>query len=357
MKQFQKIVLFTIILVFYSLPQIFACTTFFIHHDGRSVFGKNYDWPLERGLVFINKRGLAKKAMAEPGRVDGPYARWVSKYGSVTFNQYGREFPMGGMNEAGLVIHMMVLRKTAFPVPDKRPVIKELQWIQYHLDLFETVEQVIENQSRIRILYNEKPGLHYLVADRTGNCAAIEFLNGKLVAHKGDQMPVRALTNSTYEASMAYLKAGLRMPRSGESSLRRFKTVAGMLEQFKKNPTDAVVNYSFDILDAVNTQGYTQWSIVYDMNSLTVYFKTRSYTGIKKIEFGKFGLGCKGPVKMLNMRMDTDGNVNRLFLPYSQDSNYHLIRDAFKGTSFLQYVPDYQLRQRAAHPDSHICQE
>ncbi len=355
MKLFFKMILFTIIGLLCLTSVSLSCTTFFIEHDGQFVFGKNYDWQLERGVVFINKRGLAKTAMPEPGRVDGPYASWTSKYGSVTFNQYGREFPMGGMNEAGLVIHMMALHKTAFPVPDERPVIKELQWIQFHLDSFETVDQVIENQSNIRILFNEKPGLHYLAADRTGNCAAIEFLNGKLVVHKGKDLPIKALTNSTYDNSLAYIKAGLKVPMSGSSSLRRFKTVSKMLNQFEKDPTDAVVNYSFDILDAAATPGYTQWSIVYDMNALNIYFKTQTYQKIKKVDLKEFGLGCRDHVKMLNMKMDTEGSVNRQFLPYSKESNYHLIRDAFKGTNFLQNVPDFYLKKRAAHPDSHFC--
>lgn len=361
MNAFFKIFLSALLLVFVSISVSIStsqsCTTFFLHHDGRSVFGKNYDWPMERGLVLINKRGLAKTAMPEPGRVDGPWARWVSRYGSVTFNQYGREFPMGGMNETGLVIHMMALHKTAFPVPDERPVIKALQWIQYHLDSFETVDQVIAHQSEIRILFNEKPGLHYLVADRKGNSAAIEFLNGKLVVHKNDQMPVKAMTNSPYADAVAYLKAGLKVPLSGGSSLVRFETVANRLADFKTNPTDAMVNYSFDILDAASTPNYTKWSIVYDIDRLIVYFKTLSYKKIKKIEFKAFGLSCAGPVKMLNIRMDADGCVNRLFLPYSKDTNYLLIRHAFKGTEFLNDMPDFYLQQRAVHPDSHTCQE
>lgn len=32
---------------------------------------------------------------------------WTSRYASVTFNQWGREFPMDGMNEAGLVVALV----------------------------------------------------------------------------------------------------------------------------------------------------------------------------------------------------------------------------------------------------------
>jgi choloylglycine hydrolase len=72
-----------------------GCSTFCLAGAG-PVFGKNYDWDVADGLVIVNKRGVAKTAMTN----DNP-AKWTSKYGSVTFNQYGREMPCGGINEAG----------------------------------------------------------------------------------------------------------------------------------------------------------------------------------------------------------------------------------------------------------------
>lgn len=47
--------------------------------------------------------------------------------------QYGRNFPTGGMNEAGLVIELMWLDGSRYPVPDARPAVDNLQWIQYNL--------------------------------------------------------------------------------------------------------------------------------------------------------------------------------------------------------------------------------
>ena len=91
-----------------------TCTTFCLDHGDRPVFGRNYDWTVEDGLVIINKRGVTKASTL--GRL-----AWTSKYGSATFNQYGREFPIGGMNEAGLVVESMVLLETEYPLPDTRP--------------------------------------------------------------------------------------------------------------------------------------------------------------------------------------------------------------------------------------------
>ena len=88
-----------------------ACTTFQLNHDGQVLVGKNYDWMVEDGLIIVNKRGVAKTAMQST--VDntgmGIPVKWTSKYGSITFTQYGRELGPGGMNEAGLVVESMGL--------------------------------------------------------------------------------------------------------------------------------------------------------------------------------------------------------------------------------------------------------
>ncbi len=111
----------------------------------------------------------------------GQSAQWTSKYGSVTFNQYGCELAHGGMNEVGLVIEAMALYDTIYPKPDSRPFVHRSQWVQSQLDNCKAVEDVINNDLKIRIspIYSG-PGTHFLISDRTGNCANIEFLNGKM---------------------------------------------------------------------------------------------------------------------------------------------------------------------------------
>jgi len=117
-----------------------SCTTFLLDNGGQPLFGRNLDWYLGDGLVIINKRGVEKTANPDPfNRVN--LLTWTSKYGSATFNQHGREFPLGGMNEAGLVVETMVLEETEYPSPDSRPEIEILQWVQYQLDNFSTIEE------------------------------------------------------------------------------------------------------------------------------------------------------------------------------------------------------------------------
>src|SRR5215210_5081738 len=108
-----------------------ACTTFFINKAGQMVFGRNYDWITETGMVNTNLRGVLKSAFTPQS---GRAMQWTSRYGSITFNQYGKEFPTGGMNEKGLILELMWLSESEFPTADSRPELGVLQWIQYQLD-------------------------------------------------------------------------------------------------------------------------------------------------------------------------------------------------------------------------------
>ena len=111
-----------IILLLFSAEGI-ACTTFCLQNNGDWIYGRNYDWFIEHCLIVVNKHGVEKTALTE----DNP-AQWVSKYGSITFNQYGREFPLGGMNEAGLVIECMWLIHTEYPHSDSWAGIQLPGW-------------------------------------------------------------------------------------------------------------------------------------------------------------------------------------------------------------------------------------
>src|SRR6266480_4947928 len=142
-----------------SINEALACTTFCLKNKNEVLFGKNYDWMIGDGLIFVNKRGLAKMAGSE----DSPNpAKWISKYGSVTFNQYGRENPTGGMNEAGLVVEQMWLDETEYPRDAALPTIDTQEWIQYLLDTSATAAEAVRNATHVRILSDVK--VHYLVS-------------------------------------------------------------------------------------------------------------------------------------------------------------------------------------------------
>lgn len=330
------------------------CTTFCFLHDGEWVYGRNYDWSIEHGMIFINKRGVAKQSMAEHNP-----ARWVSKYGSITFNQYGRELPLGGMNEAGLVIECMWLDQTEYPHVDSREELGELQWIQYQLDNAATVEDVLASDLKVRISVRDSHPLHFLACDRAGGCAVVEFLSGKMVAYSGSDLPVTALTNSTYAYSCDFL-AAVDGDESGDAftvssySNKRFYWAAGGVRDWDPRSGKTPVDYAFEILDKVAIES-TMFRIVYDVKQGRIYFTTRSNPSVRRVDFGAFDFSCDTPVRILDLAGTAEGNVTGMFTDYTFDDNYDLIKTSFSDTYFLQDVPDSLLRVIAAYPDSLRC--
>lgn len=66
---------------------------------------------------MTNQRNVEKTALID--QKENPI-KWISRYGSITFNQVGRDLPFGGMNETGLVVEHMSLPQTTYPTRDNR---------------------------------------------------------------------------------------------------------------------------------------------------------------------------------------------------------------------------------------------
>ncbi|MCP4580027.1 MAG: linear amide C-N hydrolase [candidate division Zixibacteria bacterium] len=363
MSKFQ--VLFALIItVIFIIPQTGqTCTAFCLDSDNGPLVGKNYDWNIGDGLIIVNKRDLSKTA-ATP---DNPVS-WVSKYGSVTFNQYGREMPNGGMNEAGLVVEVLWLNDCQYPRPDSRPALGNMQWIQYQLDNYSTVAEVIAGDSKLRINPDQGVKVHYFVCDSSGAGASIEFLGGKMVYHTDSTMPAEAITNSTYAESFEYLKRfngfggdipiGKRDdsidPLSKWGSLMRFVRAADHIARYEKGKSNQI-DYMFETLSDVDSGTRTQWSIVYNIETQRVYFKTISNAKIKYFDLGEFDFDCDKPVKMLNINVDLSGNVAGDFEFYSVKANRNLLERTFKNTGFIRNSSSELLDAMAAYPEMMTC--
>lgn len=320
----------------------FTCTTVCLLDQDRALVAYNYDFHPSEGLILVNKRGTSKKSRVEPQG-----ASWTAGHGSVTFNQFGRDNPTTGVNEKGLMVSLMWLDATGYPPPDHRPAVGILEWIQYNLDHHASVAEVVANAEAVRP--TSRTPIHYLFADASGDAAAIEFLDGKVVVHRGETLPVRALANSTYADSVAAFEAARRtgeMPTS-RSSLDRFVRGA-MLASGDGDP----IARGFAILAAVAKPGYTRWSIVYDLGAGEVYFKTDTNEAIRRFTVTGFDFSCRTPVKILDVTAPGSGDVATVFVDYTRAANRALLEASYAKTPFLRGRSDTEKAAAAAHADA-----
>lgn len=314
----QLIIMKTLIifcLVLFNSLSALSCTTFVLKNDSSLVFGRNLDWVSDNGVIVINKRNVQKTSLVFPPEKS---TNWTSKYGSVTFNQFGKEFPFGGINEKGLVIEIMRVSGN-YPEFDDRTAINELQWVQYQLDNSETIEDVIASDKNIRISKIDQ-NLHFLICDRFGNVAAIEFNEKGMKVYQGDALPIPVLENDSYSKS-------LQRQKTKDNS--RFTTASNMLEQFKAEPKTSAIDYSFNILDKVALDG--SWSIVYDIKNMEIHFITSSDKTIRKIRINDFNFNCEEPSKLYELKRKGKEHINSYFVNYSSKLNYNTFNDAVES--------------------------
>ncbi|UCH93805.1 MAG: linear amide C-N hydrolase [Candidatus Aminicenantes bacterium] len=328
----------------------FPCQTFLLKKGNTLIAGHNLGMPMHiPGVIVINKRGVFKKGKSWNEILSGkpastPPLTWVSQYGSITFNPFCRDFPDGGMNEAGLYIEEMTLQGTRFPVDNSKPLIFMVHWMQYVLDNFETVDQVIKSTSEIML---DGWDWHFFTADRQGNAAVIEFLEGKPVIYKGKDLPITVLCNTKYKEEMKTLKAfegfGGKKPISlKDQKTPRFVHAAYMLKNFNQSK-DSAIDYGFKILDQMN-RGGTQWSFLCDLKNLKAYIKTAKSKNVRYVDLKSFDLSCKTPVKMLDIHANLSGNIEKQFQDYTLELNRNFINQAFEAVNDRDFINFVQSR-------------
>ena len=164
-----------------------------------------------------------------------------------------------------------------------------------------------------------------------------------MVAHTGQKLPVAALANDPYAESLS--------ERDGRS---RFARAARRVRGFKAQGTDAVA-YAFATLDQVAQPGYTQWSIVYEVDRGRVHFRTRDRRQVRSLDLRDVDFSCATPVRVLDLDADAEGDVARRLVPYTRDINRELVTASFRKTSFLAGVPDAEIERVVRYPESASC--
>ncbi|SDX80471.1 linear amide C-N hydrolase [Paenibacillus sp. PDC88] len=340
------------------------CTTFAMKNEEVMLLGHNYDFYYGHGLIVVSTRDLMKESFKADGTKG---VRWKTKYGNITFTQFGRELPMNGMNEKGLTIAMMYHEDGLYPQTDSRPALNELQWIQYQLDQYASVEEVIYHLDHIRLektLYE----LHYMIADATGQTAIIEFIEGR--AHVTQDAPYFSLTNTSFEKSLAYANQFQDIPIPQLSrkvtSLDRFTLGYRLVEDKCRldNTSPLSVEEAFCVLEDIAVKPsvdwswigdgipstLTYWSIVFDIKNLIIHYNDYGNKEIRSIDLKKIDFSHAASIRCLSLDNTLKGSIECHFKPYTTLDNERIIQLSYKPISDVFPIKD-QLAL-AQYPDT-----
>lgn len=171
------------------------CTRVFNNREGAVLTtGRNMDW----ANPFVTTLNVFPKDTYRTGLPDNdesgyPPVTWKSEHNSVVAAVGGSAIS-DGVNSAGLVANILYLAGSSYEPEHRNPGMKGLsvlRWVQYVLDKFATVEQVVKEFSGNTELVivgaavpdegsgEAKPAeVHMSVSDAKGDSAIIEVFNG-----------------------------------------------------------------------------------------------------------------------------------------------------------------------------------
>ncbi len=231
--------------------------------------------------------------------------------------------------------------------------------------------RILHSDSILRIEDNSK--IHFLICDRFGNSAAIEFLNGRMVCHTDKKSPVQALANSTYDESITCYTNNCST--FSNPSLQHFCTAAKQINQSDIYGDTSIIDLSFRTLNMVSQQLFTKWSIVYDISNMRIYlkvFETPVIVGENKIftkqppydpatkiiDFKGIDFNCSGVAKVFDINSNHEKEVNQYFIPYSTEINKEFIVKAFtfyKGWGLNIELNEEEMDSLAKYPETFKC--
>ena len=326
-----------------------SCTTLVLDNNGQPIYGKNFDYNPVSSYVVVNKRGLAKTTI--PTNSTDKLIEWTSRFGSITFTYAMREWPFEGMNEAGLFVSSMGLFDiNESPGADSRLLIHPFRWVQYQLDNCSTVDEVLASDQIIKVPQpppdSKEMGIHYLVSDSKGKTAIIEWIDKKMVVHTGDTLPVKVLTNTTYDQSLEVLSNfkgfGGSWPippglfwvyfSKDTHSYLRFIRAAELVKDFDPKTSGPAVDYALSSLRKVSMRpisGRSRWRSVYDPTNKRIYFNSFDDQEVRYFNTDAFDYSCTTPAKALDVNAKLSGDVTSNFVDYTQDMSRDMLEHSW----------------------------
>src|SRR6478672_5299005 len=146
-------------------------------------------------------------ALIRSGNASVNSATWTSAPASVVVSMW-RAGTVDGVNAAGLAAHALYRDEAGWEPVDDRPAVANTMWVQYVLDNFATVAEVVAGVPDVRIesmiVRGQEMGAHLAFEDSSGDSAIIEPIGGRLVVHHRREFGVMA-NSPSYDEQLANL--------------------------------------------------------------------------------------------------------------------------------------------------------
>lgn len=229
---------------------------------GSEMFGRNFDWQYSPAVLLFthSPQGYDSVTM-----VDLAYFKFTSesvkhleeysllKRQSLLLTPW---MTFDGMNDQGLAVGMAAVPPGGMPVDPQKETLDSLNVMREILDNAATVTEAVDILGQYNIDYGGGPPLHYMVADASGEAALVEFWKGEMHILENEN-PWHLATNFLVSS----------VGGSPEDQCWRYERILKEMEDQQGALTET---QALDLLADVS-QGNTQWSLVYELDTLAVH--------------------------------------------------------------------------------------
>jgi hypothetical protein len=230
-----------------------GCSLFYAG-GGSPIFGRNFDWQRHPALLLFTR---PNGRYASVSMVDIGYLGFDLDHLDLLDDAANRRpllsaplMPFDGMNEQGLAIGMAAVAPSQVPEDSKRPTVHGLQLMRLMLDHARDVDEALEWIPKFNVTFVGGPHLHFLLADRAGHSALVEYRDNDVHVLRGAE---------AWHAATNFYVCGNEAPAT--EMCQRYRELHRQLSQSGGRLN---VEESLDLLKRI-AQNHTRWSVVYEL--------------------------------------------------------------------------------------------
>jgi hypothetical protein len=236
----------------------FACTLFAASTpDGAALVARNFDWDPAPASVVESTLSTGRKTLSVTDlryagiESDADFEDAAKRKGLGRIEAYSFD----GINDAGVFIGLAADYEAEPSVKDGREWIGGLSIQRMILDHADDLEDALDIFDSYNVDFTGGPGLHYLIADRSGAKAVVEFDAGELEVIRPPRKQSWMCLENFHMSTV---------PEAGCSSHWRYTSCADTLESADGRIS---VDDALNLLDDVR-QSNTQWQSVYNLGEM-----------------------------------------------------------------------------------------
>lgn len=251
-----------------------GCTAFVTRNEkGEVLYGRNFDFAYAPSMQVLtdpedgySSVSTVNLSFAGYGEGDLPSGLDVKSFLTLA----APFLPFDGMNEKGVAIALLAVPEAEAPDIEGRVTLNTTTLIRLVLDKAATTEEAIELMGQYNLYFSGDVDCHYLVADRSGATAIVEYYQGEVCVTR---------TEADYQIASNFIAFDNLNIGEGYNEFERYDAVeAAILANDGMLTNQQAIDLLAEIGIVDEGVDKLQWSVVYNLTTGEVSWFAHRHT-------------------------------------------------------------------------------